>query len=78
MEKFVHISLSITTYSYASPTVYYYESIHGRKYSTTTLSYNEACRRMWELQKLGGTKTVSTNILSPAISTREVVLWDWG
>lgn len=77
MKNLIHISISITTYSYASPSIFYYENIHGRKYSTSKLSYNEACRRMWELRKLGGEKTISTNELNPAISTREVTLWDW-
>lgn len=75
--KMVHIRLSITTYSYASPTIFYHENLNGKTYTTTTLGYYEACRRMWELKKLGGEKVVESHPYAPAIATREIDFWDF-
>lgn len=38
------------------------------------ISYNEACKLMWELVKKGATKTLTVNPYRPQVNTRTIKL----
>lgn len=72
MTSFKHISLSITTFTCGKPHIFYYENDHDKITILHDMSYIDACRKMWELKKLGGLKTVEVHPSRPTIVTREV------
>lgn len=74
-----YISISITYYSThrIAPDIHYYrnDGIHPATSTWNKLTVSEASRMMWELVKLGGESSYTSNMFDNAISERKVTFW---
>jgi hypothetical protein len=74
-----YLSITITYYSTKriKPGVHYYrdDGVHPATSTFDKLTVDEANQLMWELVKLGGKNSYTTNIFNNAISERKVIFW---
>ena len=73
------LSISITYYNMKTlkPYVHYYrnDSIHPVVSTYDKLTVNEANKLMWELVKLGGKNSYTSNMYDNSICERQVTFW---
>ena len=75
--NFSHTEISITTFKYGYPIIFFYEMKNGQKTVIHDMPLDKALVLMWKLKKQGGKKVNEYNRLSPGIFTRKVTLWDF-